>query len=342
MKHIPTALIERFSEILLAWYHEHGRDLPWRHTHEPYAIWLSEIILQQTRISQGTDYWRRFLERFPTVEQLAASSEDEVLRLWQGLGYYSRARHLHEAARQIVALGHFPDNSQEIRQLSGVGDYTSAAIASFAFGERVAAVDGNGYRVMSRVFGISTPIDTTQGKHDFASLASRLIAPADDPADFNQAMMDMGATLCTPAAPGCSHCPFAPTCQALAHKATDRLPVKQAKTKVRTRHLHYIYLSCQGFTAIHRRAAGDIWQGLWEPLLVEENTPLPQIQGRWRQVCKDVRHVLTHQILLSDLYRVETTERPPLPEGYRWVAEEQLGQYARPRLLEKLEKEMRK
>jgi A/G-specific adenine glycosylase len=340
MKRISEKAIATFAPTLLDWYREHGRDLPWRHSRDPYAIWLSEVIMQQTRISQGMDYWRRFMDHYPTVDELARASEDDVLRLWQGLGYYSRARHLHEAAQQIVALGHFPSTFAELRQLSGVGDYTAAAVASFAFGERVAAVDGNAYRVMARVFGISLPINSTEGKKAFATLAQRLIAPASDPADFNQAMMDMGATLCTPQSPGCTDCPFSPSCRALAQNAVGKLPVKLKKGEVKTRRMHYIYIVCQGHTAIHRRPAGDIWQGLWEPLLTEGDEPLPSIDGDWKLVCKDMKHVLTHRILLADLYRVETRERPSLPDGFIWVPEEDLSIYARPKLVERLEEEM--
>lgn len=181
-----------FTTTILEWFEENRRDLPWRETSDPYAIWLSEIILQQTRIQQGMAYWQRFMERWPTVEQLAAATEDEVLRLWQGLGYYSRARNLHAAAQQIVAMGGFPTTFEGIRSLKGVGDYTAAAIASIAFGLPVAVVDGNVYRVLARHFGIDTPINTTEGKKLFAALAQELL-PHDKPSDYNQAMMDFGA-----------------------------------------------------------------------------------------------------------------------------------------------------
>ncbi len=177
--------VHPFAAGLLRWYAENGRDLPWRHTSDPYPIWLSEVILQQTRIEQGRDYWLRFVERWPRVEALAEASEDEVLRMWQGLGYYSRARNLHASAKQISTLGHFPDTFDEIKRLKGVGDYTAAAIASFAFGEPVAVVDGNVYRVLSRHFGISTPINTTEGKKDFFALASEML-PKKHAATYNQ------------------------------------------------------------------------------------------------------------------------------------------------------------
>lgn len=263
-----------FSNTILSWFRENGRELPWRETKNPYAIWLSEIILQQTRIAQGWEYWERFMAQYPTVQDLAAAHEDEVLKLWQGLGYYSRARNLHTAAKQIVALGHFPDTLEGIKQLKGVGDYTAAAIGSFAFDIPAAVVDGNVYRVLARYFGIDTPINSTQGKKEFAALAQSLL-PSSKASDFqsslslvaayNQAMMDFGAIQCTPQSPKCLLCPLAETCEAMRTNRVAELPVKQKTMKVKTRHLSYIYIRCKGETAIHRRGEGDIWQGLWEP-----------------------------------------------------------------------------
>ncbi|MBQ2194096.1 MAG: A/G-specific adenine glycosylase, partial [Bacteroidales bacterium] len=202
-----------FTSAILQWYAANGRDLPWRRTRDPYAIWLSEIILQQTRIAQGQAYWERFMARFPDVESLAAASEDEVLRLWEGLGYYSRGRNLLAAARQIATAGAFPSTLEGIRNLKGVGDYTAAAIGSIAFGLPAAVVDGNVYRVLSRYYGIDTPIGSTAAKKEFTALAQSLL-PADRPGDFNQAMMDFGALQCTPASPDCLTCPLADTCRA--------------------------------------------------------------------------------------------------------------------------------
>ena len=247
---------------------ENGRDLPWRQTKDPYAIWLSEIILQQTQVKQGWDYWERFMHRWPTVEALAAATEDEVLREWQGLGYYSRARNLHYAAKQIVALGHFPNTLDEIKQLKGVGDYTAAAIGSIAFDLPAAVVDGNVYRVLARYFGIDTPINTTEGKKVFAAMAQELL-PIDKASDYNQAIMDFGAIQCTPQSPRCLLCPLAESCEALHAGRVAELPVKQKTLKVRERHLIYIYVRCKDYVAIHRRGPGDIWQGLWEPYLIE-------------------------------------------------------------------------
>jgi len=336
-----------FCHTLLDWYLSYGRDLPWRHTHDPYAIWLSEVILQQTRISQGTAYWQRFMQAWPTVEDLASATEDEVLKMWQGLGYYSRARNLHTAAQQIVAMGQFPHTLDEIRKLKGVGDYTAAAIASMAFGVTAAAVDGNVYRVLSRFYAIDSPINSTEGKHLFARLADELVhavprqalSPQGEEVSgaslFNQAMMDFGATQCTPQSPSCMLCPFAEDCEAHRQGIVEALPVKLKKTKITTRHLIYIYVRTQGYTAIHRRGAGDIWQGLWEPPLFEDQS-LPQWPGHLRQLATGVKHVLTHRILMADFYVLDTDVRPSLPEDYIWVPETQLGDYAVPRLVEKL------
>ena len=318
-----------FSETILRWYAENGRDLPWRRTRDPYAVWLSEIILQQTRVAQGWAYWERFLERFPTVDALAAAPEDEVLRLWQGLGYYSRARNLHAAAKQIVSMGGFPSTLEGIRSLKGVGDYTAAAIGSIAFGLPAAVVDGNVYRVLARYFGIATPVGSTASKKEFTALAQRLLPP-EAPAAFNQGMMDFGATCCTPVTPACLTCPLQPSCQAFRDGRVELLPVKQEARKPVERHLTYVYVRFQGQTALHRRGPGDIWQGLWEPLLTDE------VPAGAKPVVKGFKHQLTHRTLLTDFYLWEPAGRPDLPEGYRWIEEAELDTYAKPRLFELL------
>ena len=376
-----------FSNTILSWFRENGRELPLRETKNPYAIWLSEIILQQTRIAQGWEYWERFMAQYPTVEDLAAAHEDEVLKLWQGLGYYSRARNLHAAAKQIVALGHFPDTLEGIKQLKGVGDYTAAAIGSFAFDIPAAVVDGNVYRVLARYFGIDTPINSTQGKKEFAALAQSLL-PSSKASDFlslssasdslsssspvaayNQAMMDFGAIQCTPQSPKCLLCPLAETCEAMRSNRIAELPVKQKTLKVKTRHLSYIYIRCNGMTAIHRRGEGDIWQGLWEPFNASDITEatasiasaqaspssakfspssaklspfkselaaslhLSNVDGL-QLLAQDMKHVLTHRILLADFYLLETEARPQLPDDYIWIKEEEIEDYGIPRLIE--------
>lgn len=322
-----------FANTIISWFQENGRALPWRETKDPYAIWLSEIILQQTRIAQGWEYWERFMAQYPKVEDLAAASEDDVLRLWQGLGYYSRARNLHAAAKQIVALGKFPDTLEDIKALKGVGDYTAAAIGSFAFDIPAAVVDGNVYRVLSRYFGIDTPINSTQGKKEFAALAQSLI-PASDAVAYNQGMMDFGAIQCTPQSPKCLLCPLAETCVALREGRVEELPVKLKTLKVQARRLAYIYIRCNGEIAIHRRGEGDIWQGLWEPYNVSDLSALPTFDAPLVLKAKDVKHVLTHRILLTDFYLLETKKRPLLPDDYIWIKESEISEYGIPRLIE--------
>jgi len=322
-----------FAITLLRWFRENGRPLPWRQTDDPYAIWLSEVILQQTQVSQGTDYWRRFMERWPTVADLAAATEEQVLRQWQGLGYYSRARNLHAAARQIVAAGAFPDTVEGLRALKGVGDYTAAAIASIAFGRPAAVVDGNVYRVLSRYYGIDTPINTTAGKQEFAELAQSLL-PVGEPSAYNQAVMDFGAVVCTPQAPRCNDCPLMEGCTSLRQGRVGQRPVKQRRTKVLQRHLSYVYIRCKGMTAIHRRPAGDIWQGLYEPWLTDD---VPEEALLLR---RNVKHLLTHRQLFADFYLWQPDERPALPDGYQWIDEEDIDQYAVPRLIELLLEEL--
>lgn len=372
-----------FSNQIISWFRENGRALPWRETRDPYAIWLSEIILQQTRIVQGLEYWERFMAQYPTVEALAAASEDDVLKLWQGLGYYSRARNLHAAAKQIVEMGKFPDTLEGIKSLKGVGDYTAAAIGSFAFDIPAAVVDGNVYRVLSRYFGIDTPINSTQGKKEFAALAQSLIPGGGNEkikpeafemelspiSAYNQGMMDFGAIQCTPQSPNCLLCPLAETCEALRNDRVAELPVKDKKLKVQTRRLTYIYIRCQEETsangeqaepmiAIHRRGKGDIWQGLWEPYNASDSKKTPieyheDIEKMFHlptaslnygitRIAKDVKHVLTHRILLADFYLLETDGRFPLPADYIWIKESEFDQYGIPRLIEILLEKLRK
>ena len=319
-----------FNVTLLDWFRENGRDLPWRQTRDPYAIWLSEIILQQTQVKQGWEYWERFMHRWPKVEDLAAASEDDVLREWQGLGYYSRARNLHFAARQILSLGHFPDTLEEIKKLKGVGDYTAAAIASIAFGLPAAVVDGNVYRVLARHYGIDTPINTTEGKKVFAALAQELL-PSTEASAYNQAIMDFGAIQCTPQSPHCERCPLMESCEAFRTGRIAQLPVKLKNLKIHERHLTYIYIRCQGQTAIRRRGPGDIWQGLWEPVMVEADSVIPSAAQLLR---KNVKHVLTHRVLYADFYLLESNDKPEIPLDYIWIPESDIDNYALPRLIE--------
>jgi A/G-specific adenine glycosylase len=329
-----------FASTLLRWYEENGRDLPWRHTRDPYTIWLSEVILQQTRIEQGRDYWLRFVRRWPRVEDLARATEDEVLREWQGLGYYTRARNLLKTAQAVAAKGRFPQTYDALLELKGVGPYTAAAIASLAFDEDVAVVDGNVYRVLARHYGIFTPMNSTEGVKEFHLLANHLL-PKGQSAQFNQAIMDFGAIQCTPQSPRCLNCPLQESCDALRTGRIDALPVKLRKTEVKTRRLSYVYIRCNGYTAIRRRPAGDIWQGLWEPYnQTEQAAPADLIPSpadtELVLLRQNVKHVLTHRILLADFYLWMTDRRPSLPEEYIWVRESDLDRYAKPRLVELL------
>ena len=324
-----------FAATLLQWFKNNGRSLPWRETKDAYAIWLSEVILQQTRIVQGMSYWERFMAQWPTVNALAAASEDEVLKAWQGLGYYSRARNLHTAAQQVMELGGFPQTFKELKTLKGVGDYTAAAIASIAFGEPVAVVDGNVYRVLSRYYGIDTPIDSTEGKKEFQALAQSLL-PINEPADYNEAIMDFGATQCTPNSPHCSACPLCETCVAFREQRINELPVKSKKVKQRERHFTYLYIEYEGKIAIHQRGAGDIWQGLWEFPQAEQLTSSEDSawENEAQLLQKGVKHILTHQILLADIYLWRPKIRPQLPSEFIWIEKQDLGNYALPRLIE--------
>lgn len=325
---------------ILQWFDLYGRDLPWRHTTDPYAIWLSEIILQQTRVQQGTAYWQRFMEALPTVEALAEAEEDEVMRLWQGLGYYSRARNLHAAAKQIVALGHFPCTHEELLRLKGVGRYTAAAIGSFAFHLPLAAVDGNVYRVLARFHGINTPINTTQGEHLFEALAQDIL-PKKEAGRFNQAMMDFGATVCTPQSPRCNSCILADRCEALRTEQVEHLPVKLRTVKVKKRNMKYLIILCGSEMALHRRGAGDIWQSLWEPLNLSDEADcaalglIKQHHKEWTTLCKGMKHVLTHRIITADFMLWQPAEKPALPPNYQWVDTNMLHLYALPRMIEK-------
>lgn len=337
-----------FAAEIEKWYAEHGRELPWRDIADPYRIWISEIILQQTRVVQGYDYYLRFIEAFPTVFRLAAASEDEVMKMWQGLGYYSRARNLHAAAKSVAEQGRFPETYEGVRALKGVGDYTAAAICSFAYGLPHAVVDGNVYRVLSRVFGVETPIDTTAGKKEFAALARELL-DEQRPGLYNQALMDFGALQCVPASPDCGRCPLGGMCRAFAERRVAELPVKSKRTAVKDRYLVYIYMCTPSQVFLHRRAAGDIWQGLHEPYLLEFAEPatadeifrqvekcVPMAGAKIEMVAKDVKHVLTHRRLHVDCYVLSLPEGIAPPEGYFAVPAEERDGYAVPALVSRL------
>ena len=336
--------MKNFSTILLHWYSQNKRDLPWRHTKDPYLIWLTEIILQQTRVSQGLSYYLRFSKRFPTPLALAQASEDEVLKYWQGLGYYSRARNLHAAAKSMGGV--FPSTYEGVRALKGVGDYTAAAICSIAYQMPYAVVDGNVYRVLARFFGITVPIDSPEGKKLFALRAQELLDKK-NPGDYNQAIMDFGAMVCTPVGAQCASCPLSKRCQAFLDGKVESLPVKTQKTKVSTRYFHYIYVKQGTKTWLHKRGAGDVWQNLYEPPVVEsdsasDNWTVKAEYRKWFGRKKSslkvagVKHVLSHRVIYADLSGIELPPSFPVPAEFVAVPRNEVKNYAISRLVQKL------
>lgn len=328
------------TRTLLDWYAENKRELPWRETADPYLIWISEIILQQTRVAQGYDYFLRFVHRFPDVATLAAASEEEVMKYWQGLGYYSRARNLHAAAKSMNGV--FPKTYREVRALKGVGDYTAAAICSIAYNMPYAVVDGNVYRVLSRYFGIDTPIDSTEGKKVFAALAEEMLDKS-SPATYNQAIMDFGAIQCTPQSPACMFCPLADSCAALAAGKVSKLPVKAHKTKTSNRYFNYIYVRMGACTFIHKRTEDDIWKNLFELPLIESDREWTEEEflqspafrsliaaGETpvvRAVVRNVKHVLSHRIIYASFYEVELPEDSRSFSAYQRIPAGDLEHY---------------
>ena len=344
--------MKHFSDKIIAWYNINKRDLPWRNTKDAYLIWLSEIILQQTRVDQGTAYYLKFASNFPTVKHLAKADNDKVMKLWQGLGYYSRARNLHTTAQIITDKfkGKFPDKYEDILSLKGIGDYTAAAIASFAFNKPHAVVDGNVYRVLSRVFGIETPIDSSKGKKEFYQLANELIDKK-NPALFNQAIMELGAIQCKPANPDCSVCPLNSMCFAFAKKRIADFPVKEKKTKVRNRYFYYIVLNYKGKTAINKRGAKDIWTNLYDFPLIETGKEYSEEQFlkslEWKKfigktaytitsVSPVQKHILSHQKIYARFIEIncKTTFGKLIPETAIIISKKDIHKYAVPRLIE--------
>jgi A/G-specific adenine glycosylase len=339
-----------FSSGLRSWYAHQKRDLPWRNERDPYRIWVSEVILQQTQVAQGTAYYHRFLQNFPTVNHLAEATEDQVLKLWQGLGYYSRARNMHASAKQVVNQysGCFPSSFNEIKTLKGVGDYTASAIASFAFDLPHAVVDGNVYRVLGRLFGIDTPIDTPAGKKKFSALAQELLHKK-DPATHNQAIMEFGSQHCKPVNPDCNACIFRHKCHAFQNNSVSALPVKNKKPSVRTRFFNYIVLADKNnLVQMRRRSEKDIWQGLYEFPLIESKNKLGKSQllksTEFVELCnhspellfvsKEYKHVLTHQHLYARFFVVRGKGHAQKNAVKKYSLGE-MKQQAFPRLIEK-------
>ena len=347
----------KFCNQLENWYRFNARDLPWRNTRNPYLIWISEIIFQQTRIDQGLNYYLRFIDRFPSVDLLANADEQEVLRIWQGLGYYSRARNMHSAAKQIILEfgGVFPNTYDQIIRLKGVGTYTAAAVSSIAFGERQVVVDGNVLRFLSRYGGITEPVDNNKGKKEVGDLALSLLDET-NPGTFNQALMEFGALYCIPRNPDCMNCIFNKECKAYAMNAINEIPYKSKKIIVRKRFFNYLFLYTMDQNnkrsfLMQRRGKGDIWQGLFEFPMVEGSTLLnPEsltATELWNDEIlvhqpvlsahhKDFVHQLTHQQLhtrffIVHLQNVNTTQ---LRTNWIWVSEDNLHTYPVSRLIE--------
>ena len=342
--------MENISPALLDWFYKNRRSLPFREDPTPYHVWLSEVMLQQTRVSAVLPYYYRFLEALPDIPALAACEEEKLHKLWEGLGYYSRARNLRAAAREVVERfgGVFPRSLDDVRSLRGVGDYTAAAICSAAYDAPCAVVDGNVYRVLSRLFDLAEPIDTTAGKRAFACLAQSQLDAA-HPGRYNQAIMDFGAIQCTPASPRCEACPLSESCLALAAGTVADRPVKRGKTRVRDRWFNYLHVASGDRVLLHRREGRDIWQGLYEFPLIETDAPvefpdlaaLPQFRrllgdGPWHLV-RSVslpRHQLSHQRLHAVVHRIETPAFTPAAAAMA-VPADSLGDYAVPRLVDR-------
>lgn len=337
---------------MLQWSSTQDRNLPWKQTKDPYKIWLSEIILQQTRVEQGMPYYLKFIENYPTVLHLANASEDQVLKNWEGLGYYTRARNLHGTAKYIAYQldSVFPSNYNDILALKGIGTYTAAAIASFAFQLPHAVLDGNVYRVLARFFGIDTPIDSTVGKKIFEQLAQELL-DSSQPAAYNQAIMDFGATWCTPKQPNCTICPMQTHCIARITSSVANYPVKQKKMIKRNRFFHYLLLHGEGQIMLEKRVEKDIWQGLYQfplveaPYLIQDaqqitntifwKTHLAEVPIKIESASKTFKQLLTHQQIFANFWEIHLSHFPPmLTDNTLLISKDKLNNFAFPKIID--------
>lgn len=339
----------QFAEVIIGWYHKNKRDLPWRRTSDPYKIWLSEIILQQTRVDQGMAYYKRFVAKYPKVKNLAAADEDDILKLWQGLGYYSRARNLHHAAKDVMSRfkGKFPVDYDDIRSLKGIGDYTASAIASFAYHEKYAVVDGNVFRVLSRYLGISTPVNSVSAKKEFTE-AALLLMGNHSPHDFNQAIMEFGAMQCKPASPSCGSCPLNNSCFAFSKNKVGSLPVKGKKIVVRKRYFNYLCIHHGENIELRKRTEKDIWKNLYDFPMIEtgkkiSTEKLLQME-EWKKFfsknkahlfseSKTIKHQLTHQTIFAKFFGIRVSSALSL-DGSKPVKKKNLNKFAVPKLIE--------
>jgi A/G-specific adenine glycosylase len=343
------------TESLLQWYAQNKRPLAWRETRDPYKIWLSEVILQQTRVAQGTDYYHRFLVAFPDVRSLAAASEQDVLKLWQGLGYYSRARNMHYTAKEVVENynGLFPDSATGLKKLKGIGDYTAAAIASICYDEPTAVLDGNVARVISRLYAIDTAVDTNTGRTVITDLANNLL-DSSQPGTFNQAVMELGALVCTPKSPACHTCPLAFACEAFKCKQVESFPVKSPKKPPTIRHFNYLVISFtkdnEEFILMRKRTGNDIWKNMYDFPCIEsvdasevtevlESCVKSGLFGGFPFVIKHVSgeyiHQLSHRRLLARFIQIEVQGEPALTENITFVRKDQIAELPLPRLIDR-------
>ncbi|MFT5777513.1 MAG: A/G-specific adenine glycosylase [Crocinitomicaceae bacterium] len=326
-----------FSLLIADWYRQNHRSLPWRESNNAYFIWLSEIILQQTRVEQGTKYYLKFIANYPTVNDLANADEIEILNDWQGLGYYSRARNLHFSAKYIVneLNGNFPETYSEIIKLKGVGKYTAAAIASFAYDEETAVVDGNVYRLISRLFDVHTPMDSSKGQKEFQEIADQLIKGA-DPATHNQGMMEIGSTVCSPQ-PKCENCPLQAKCLAFDRGTIQLLPVKEKKTKVRDRYFHFFIFSNDEHTILEKRTQKDVWQNMYQfPLVETKKNPeeFPFDLSTEVHQSEQVKHILSHQHIYATFHHLKGIPTD-LDDGWILVKQNEIQDYPLPRIIDR-------
>jgi A/G-specific adenine glycosylase len=339
-----------FKNELNTWYRKHKRDLPWRNTNNPYQIWLSEIILQQTRVEQGLPYYLKFLAQFPDVNSFANASEDQILQMWQGLGYYSRGRNMLKTAKYIQQNleGIFPHQYQDLIKLTGVGEYTAAAISSFSSNEAKAVVDGNVYRLLSRYFGIETPINSTSGKKEFQAIADEVLDPQ-NAGEHNQAMIEFGALQCKPKSPNCQQCPLIAGCYAFQNNLVNQLPVKLKTIKIKHRYFYYFIISYQNQILIKRRDNSDIWAGMHDFPLIEfpQETNIIEVLAQTQSlnwfknysftilsVSSQIKHILTHQRLFAQFIHIEVKQPSSVQiEPAFWIDTEASGNYGMPKLI---------
>jgi len=338
-----------FSEVIIDWYQKHKRDLPWRNTNDPYIIWLSEIIMQQTRVEQGMPYFNRFAEKYPTVKHFASATEEEILKLWQGLGYYSRGRNMHQTSQAVMEehAGYFPKNYDSLIRLKGIGEYTAAAISSFSSNEAKAVVDGNVFRLLSRYFGIDTPINTGKGKKIFTDLANELLDHT-QAGIFNQAMMEFGSLQCKPKNPDCRICPLQTSCEARLKNRIHELPVKIKAQKSRERYFNYILALKNDQILVNKRRSGDIWENMFDLPLFETESPaeIPDLvqsenfikafgnQVLIRSVSKPAKHILSHQKLNTTFIQIENFADDFLPDqSWFYVSREEHEKLPQPKLI---------